>query len=180
MIKIIYKTIQRFWNRIRFLASFIKELGGLHISVAKIFKVLFQDGIKGLIFKTKYIIKQSGFTSSISINTKEYHRWIELYDSLNEEKRQRIAEMLAEFKIAPLISVVMPTYNSNPKWLAEAIESVRNQIYPKWEMCIADDASSDQRIIKTLESFAQSDPRIKYCFERKMGIFPWPPIQQSK
>jgi O-antigen biosynthesis protein len=165
----IIKTIRSLWNRIRFLASFIKELGGLHIFATKIIKVLFQDGAKGLIIKTGYIIKQSKLTSSISINTKEYHRWIALCDSLNEEKRRRIMEQQAKFTSGPPISVIMPTYNSNPKWLAEAIESVRNQIYTNWELCIADDASTDRRVIKTLDSFAQNDPRIKVTFRKENG-----------
>jgi len=38
----------------------------------------------------------------------------------------------------------MPTFNSNPIWLVEAIESVQNQLYPNWELRIADDASVDQ------------------------------------
>lgn len=169
MLKQRINKIQSFWNRIRFLSSFIHELGGLHIFMVKIIKVLFQDGAKGLIFKTKYIIKQSKLTSSISINTKEYHRWIELFDSLNEEKRRRFSEMQATFKTRPLISVIMPTFNSNPKWLKKAIESLRNQIYPNWELCIADDASTDRRIRKILEPFVQNDPRIKIVFRRENG-----------
>ncbi len=165
----IIKTIRSFWKRLRYLTSFIKELGGLHVFLVKIIKVLFEDGVKGVIFKTTYIIKHSGLTSSIIIGTKEYHRWIAKYDCLNDETRQKISEIQLKFKTRPLISVIMPTYNSNPKWLAEAIESVRKQIYPHWELCIADDASSDQRVIKILKDYAQSDPRIKVEFRNENG-----------
>jgi glycosyltransferase involved in cell wall biosynthesis len=69
----------------------------------------------------------------------------------------------------PLLSVIMPVYNTNPKWLRQAIESVRNQIYPHWELCIADDCSTDQRIRGILEKYARSDPRIKVIFRDTNG-----------
>ena len=33
---------------------------------------------------------------------------------------------------APLISIILPVFNAEPKWLREAIESVKSQIYPNW------------------------------------------------
>jgi glycosyltransferase involved in cell wall biosynthesis len=159
-----YRAIHSLLKRIRFLASFIKELGGLHIFAAKLLKVLFEGGIKGLIFKTKYIIQQSGLTSSVTIGTQEYRRWIEKYQQLDDEKRQRMSEQQSTFRRRPLISVIMPTYNSHPAWLAEAIESVRNQIYPHWELCIADDASTDRRVVALLQSYQNRDQRIKVVF----------------
>ena len=44
----------------------------------------------------------------------------------------RELEMLAD---RPLISVVMPTYETEPRHLREAIGSVRAQTYPDWELC---------------------------------------------
>jgi GT2 family glycosyltransferase len=61
----------------------------------------------------------------------------------------------------PLISVIMPCYNSNIKWLKEAIDSVINQNYKNWELCIVDDASTDTDIQKTLTKYCSSEKRIK-------------------
>ncbi|MEA3444455.1 MAG: glycosyltransferase family 2 protein, partial [Bacteroidota bacterium] len=65
--------------------------------------------------------------------------------------------------------VIMPTYNPNTVWLKEAIESVRYQIYPNWELCIADDASTDAPTIAILKDFQNADSRIKVVFRKKNG-----------
>jgi glycosyltransferase involved in cell wall biosynthesis len=62
----------------------------------------------------------------------------------------------------PLMSVVMPVYNPEPAFLQEAIESVQSQIWPNWELCIADDASTDHRIPALLAQAASVDPRIRW------------------
>ena len=71
----------------------------------------------------------------------------------------------------PLISVVMPTYETPPRYLADAIESVRRQDYPEWELCIADDGSSRSGTLRALNRAASSDPRIRVTrLERNRGI----------
>ena len=63
----------------------------------------------------------------------------------------------------------MPTYNPNPEWLIEAIESVRMQLYPFWELCIADDASTNNRIRPILARYAREDSRIKLALREENG-----------
>ncbi|MBU2411069.1 MAG: glycosyltransferase family 2 protein, partial [Gammaproteobacteria bacterium] len=60
-------------------------------------------------------------------------------------------------------------YNPKPAWLREAIESVRAQIYPNWELCIADDASTSQEVRDILRTYAEIDARIKVVFRPKNG-----------
>jgi len=55
----------------------------------------------------------------------------------------------------------MPVYAVSPKLLQAAIESVRAQLYPQWEMCIADDASPGGAVWRLLKGYADVDPRIK-------------------
>jgi len=69
----------------------------------------------------------------------------------------------------PLISIVMPTYNTKIGWLCEAIDSVRGQLYENWELCIADDASTDDELREFLEAVSKDDERIKVTFRRKNG-----------
>lgn len=97
-----------------------------------------------------------------------YARWVERYDSIDERKRADLRRHLAQLPRQPLISVVMPTYNANPAWLRAAIESVRGQIYPNWELCVADDASTDHRVRKVLDSYAH-DVRIKVIYRPENG-----------
>lgn len=68
---------------------------------------------------------------------------------------------VARFRDPTLISVVMPVFNPNPAHLKEAIHSVQDQFYPWWELCIADDASTDPAIQKILQDAAAQDRRIK-------------------
>ena len=68
--------------------------------------------------------------------------------------------------LKPLISIVMPTYNTPIPYLKECIESVLIQSYSNWELCIADDASSSKEVVKTIKDYMTSDKRIKLV-ERK-------------
>lgn len=99
----------------------------------------------------------------------DYARWVRDYDTLTPATRDRLAQRVASMAQLPLISVLMPSYNPNPAWLREAIESVREQIYPNWELCIADDASPSDEVRAILKSYADSDPRIKVVFRPKNG-----------
>lgn len=89
-------------------------------------------------------------------------------------KSQPIEKHLAEKSIAgfgykPLISIVMPTYNTQPRFLEAAIRSVQEQYYPYWELCICDDGSTSSKTLKTLKSI--SHERIKIIFlEQNEGI----------
>ena len=69
----------------------------------------------------------------------------------------------------PLISVLMPTYNPKKEWIIAAIESVRNQHYQNWELCVADDASSEEAGKRILSEYARKDSRIKVVFRETNG-----------
>ena len=99
----------------------------------------------------------------------DYSAWIDLYDTLTKEKRGKMRQEIEGFSSRPLISVLMPVYNPKLAWLKEAIESVRRQIYPYWELCIADDASTDPAVRSLLERYVKEDPRIKVVFRKENG-----------
>jgi GT2 family glycosyltransferase len=98
-----------------------------------------------------------------------YADWIRRYDTLTNDDRATMRACAERVSHKPLISVVMPTYNSRSAWLIDAIESVRKQIYPYWELCIADDASTTNTVRPLLERYAKADPRIKVKFRRQNG-----------
>ncbi|MBW6414755.1 glycosyltransferase [Methylacidiphilum fumariolicum] len=98
-----------------------------------------------------------------------YQHWLELFDSISPKDQEKIKARITKLSIQPLFSVLMPVYNTPEKYLIESIESVRNQIYPHWELCISDDASSDPAIRRILEDYRRKDPRIKVTFRETNG-----------
>ena len=68
----------------------------------------------------------------------------------------------------PTVSIVMPVYESEPWFLIEAIESVREQVYENWELCIADDASPSPAVQQTLARYL-GDPRIRMVRRESNG-----------
>lgn len=97
-----------------------------------------------------------------------YAEWIRRNETQKEAGREQLQKTLAGFENPPLISVIMPTYNANSAWLAEAIASVKGQLYPHWQLCIADDASTDPVIARLLNTAAE-DTRIKVLFRQQNG-----------
>lgn len=69
----------------------------------------------------------------------------------------------------PLISVLLPTYNTPEPFLRECIDSIIMQSYPRWELCIADDASTDNRTREVLKEYEKKDKRIRIVFREKNG-----------
>ncbi len=51
----------------------------------------------------------------------------------------------------------------------KCINSVLDQTYDHWELCISDDASTDPAIRKCLESYQAKDDRIKVVFRQENG-----------
>jgi glycosyltransferase involved in cell wall biosynthesis len=98
-----------------------------------------------------------------------YARWIRCYDQLQQDDVRRIREQIAHFDCSPLISILLPVYNSNMTWLRRAISSVRQQFYPRWELCIVDDASTDRNIWPFLQRCAGHDSRIKVMRRTENG-----------
>ena len=71
----------------------------------------------------------------------------------------------------PLMTILMPVYNTDPEALKKSIESVTTQVYKKWELCIVDDASTRSHVRPTLEIYARKDPRIRLKFsDSNQGI----------
>ena len=63
----------------------------------------------------------------------------------------------------------MPVYNTDPAQLERAIQSVISQLYPYWELCISDDASTNPAVRPILETFAKTDSRIKVAYRDTNG-----------
>ncbi len=141
----------------------IKNYHKLRLAAHKVIAILRDEGLSPLSqrFKRKLI----GLTG-IDI---DYAAWIRRYDTLDAAQQKRMSDLILEFSYQPLISVLMPTYNPPIAFLEAAIRSVQSQLYPHWELCIADDASTNPAVSELLSRYAAADARIKVIYRKENG-----------
>ncbi len=94
----------------------------------------------------------------------EYERWLARHRTSGEELA-RLRERSRAFAYQPLVSILMPTFNSNENYLRAAVESVLAQVYSNWELIIVDDGSPQPS--RLLRQF--SDSRVKVFLEKQHG-----------
>jgi glycosyltransferase involved in cell wall biosynthesis len=116
-------------------------------------------------FETVVHVGKAGDPTELS----EYEKWCEQHETLDGADRAAIAEHIGAFARRPHISIVMPVYNTPADLLEKAIKSVSDQIYPHWELCIADDASTEAHVRASLDAHAAKDPRIKVTHRETNG-----------
>jgi glycosyltransferase involved in cell wall biosynthesis len=95
--------------------------------------------------------------------------WKDKREHLGQRDLIRIASQIQAWPVRPVFSVIMPVYNPPIRFLRDAIESVLGQLYPHWELCIADDASSDPEVREVLEEYRKRDPRIQVTYRDRNG-----------
>ncbi len=98
-----------------------------------------------------------------------YGAWLAANEPSGPSAERLWRGQLAALKVRPLISVLTPTYNTPLHLLHEAVESVRAQVYPDWQLCIADDASSDLEVKRALQAYAEADSRIRVVLRGENG-----------
>src|SRR4029453_18046009 len=100
---------------------------------------------------------------------RSYSAWVKQFDTIGPAERIVLRRDLRALERHPLISVVMPVYNPDLEHLSSAIDSVRTQIYENWELCIADDASTDASVASALKRYSSADSHIKLTFREHNG-----------
>ena len=106
------------------------------------------------------VLKRGGGTSNLFTNQKAYNKWFDSQENISEYKK---------FKYNPLISVIIPTYNVSRKLLSDCIDSVLNQSYTNFEICIADDNSTLNETIETLKEYEKND-KVKVVYRKVNGM----------
>ena len=71
---------------------------------------------------------------------------------------------------SPFISILTPTHNTKPEWLAEAALSLLNQTFADWEWCIVDDGSDNRETKKMLELLSHAGARVQVSSSAGKGI----------
>ncbi len=71
-------------------------------------------------------------------------------------------QILSTLSTLPLISIVLPCYDSDREYLEQTIRSVQEQSYPHWQLCIVDDNSKNREHIELIDRIMASESRIKF------------------
>jgi GT2 family glycosyltransferase len=96
----------------------------------------------------------------------QYQLWLKAH-AITPAQAAQIRRKVERLTYRPLVSIIMPTYNTDPAWLLDAIQSVQEQLYDNWELCIADDGSRHHGVRDLLDQQAKADQRIKVTYLRK-------------
>lgn len=99
----------------------------------------------------------------------DYSGWVRRLDSLSENDRAAIRAQIGGFAARPLVSIVMPVCDPPEHLLRAALDSVRAQLYSDWQLCIADDASTDAGVHALLREYQQQDARISVVYRPARG-----------
>ena len=122
-------------------------------------KYISKHGFKNLKQKIKYAIN----------NTVSFQDWYMWNKPTKEElENQRHTKFEQEY----VFSIIVPLYNTPENFLREMIDSVIQQTYGKWELCLADGSDAEHEFVGDIcKGYAQKDARIKYKkLEKNMGI----------
>jgi glycosyltransferase involved in cell wall biosynthesis/2-polyprenyl-3-methyl-5-hydroxy-6-metoxy-1,4-benzoquinol methylase len=154
------------------LPSMIRRGGGLTATIGRTLRVLRQQGVKGLVSRVRWF---SGTDHGLTApppdvpSRHDYDAWIKRYDTLDAQSRWQITEHIRTWESQPLISIIMPVFDPPMDLLRAAVDSVRYQLYPHWELCIADDASTNPDVRLYLEQLQLDDPQVKVFFREHNG-----------
>lgn len=98
-----------------------------------------------------------------------YGPWFEAH-RLKEEEWSRQREDSKHWKKRPLVSICVPLYQTPEKYLREMIDSVKNQTYSNWQLCLAD-GTKDDSVEQVIEKYYAEEPRIRYeHLKENLGI----------
>ncbi|OYU45880.1 MAG: hypothetical protein CFE44_05170 [Burkholderiales bacterium PBB4] len=134
------------------------------------------EGIRGVVNRAGRI-EVSDFGSGAQVQpygelpqgSGSYSEWIRRFDCFDANQQSSLHKDLSQLKELPLISVVMPVHNPAREDLSRAIDSVLNQIYPHWELCICDDASTAPHVHEVLSAYEGKYKNIRVAYEKQNG-----------
>jgi GT2 family glycosyltransferase len=126
----------------------------------KALRIIRQEGWRGL----WYFFRERSHLTDREL----YELWKRRH-RLTSWDRNRIRKEIDAFPCRPLISVLLPVYNTDEIWLRRCLDSVMVQLYPQWELCIADDGSTSTHIRRVLEEYRDRDRRIRVFFREVNG-----------
>ncbi len=105
--------------------------------------------------------KEAAGNAPAPLVLKDYAEWVRQFDSLNAEVSANLIQQSYGFAQVPLFSVLLPVNTANIDELRVTLDSVQQQLYPHWELCIAIGTEASADVHALLKDYAQGEPRIK-------------------
>ena len=167
--------INRTRQKVALVRRSIAMRGGVGKTASQAVNILRNEGVQGLqarISNAERLLNVPAAAAQAALlqpGEDPYHGWLRLYDPTDKAAMAALGQKIEDLGITTTFSVVMPVYNPPLDYLRQAIESVQAQVYPHWEICIADDASPNAAVRELLTELAAQDPRIKLVFREKNG-----------
>ena len=153
--------LRRIWFKFKDLVNwkvYLKYINRLRLA----FFLALDYGIK---YVLDFFFKEYNIPNTDDLN---YEKWLAIHYP-SQLDMIGMTEDIKSLEYKPIVSIIMPVFNTPTAFLKEAIESVLNQIYPHWELCIADDCSTEPDLRELLNQYQAQDQRIKVIFREKNG-----------
>ena len=156
----------RWMKTARGLGQVVARLSGgqLAVWIRQGLRVLFTQGPKALWDAAFWALTNHARAHQVA-----YPEWVKKHATASAETLAAMTLDAERFPRRPTISLITPVYNTAEPWLRAMLESVLRQAYPHWELCIADDASTQPHVKAVLEEYAARDPRIRLAWREKNG-----------
>lgn len=157
----------RAWRAAEFLRNTIYyRLVDSKALLKKSIRTIRQEGYQQFWRKARQAMNTGADVATLGLRREDYDLWIR-HHRLTDHDIMEIKNNINGFRVKPLISIVVPVYNVDQIWLEKAIDSVRNQLYENWELCLCDDCSPKNHVREVLERYARLDKRIKIILKEK-------------
>ena len=168
-LRAILRQVLRVKRVLRLAGMARQRYGGWIPALSLAARLYAREGVAGL-RRGLAVVQQSELSTPVATHdSRDYTEWVRRYSTLDDSRRDAMRGKVESFALRPLISVLMPVYNTPPEFLQQAIDSVCAQLYPNWELCIADDASTNSAVRKVLDAARDKDSRIKIVYREQNG-----------
>lgn len=143
--------------------NYVFKRGGriVRIIFAKILKHVY------LLVEIKKVVIVEVFADILS-NQADYNQYL-TRRIITKDKRKQILRTQKLFSHKPLISIVIPVYDPPIDFFKKALDSIVNQYYPNWQICLADDCSTDPEVQLTIEEYRKKHNNIKVVYRNENG-----------
>ncbi len=129
---------------------------------------IYIHGEKGAVYQYDYVLpKLDWFPKDSGTNSNQVYKDFFKNHTYDFKRRSTLIKQIDTFKHHPLITIIVPVYNVDVKWMEIAVESITSQVYTNWELLLIDDKSTSEPLIEYLASLEH--PQIKVHWSEENG-----------